>query len=61
VEFLTKPYDDEVLLSAIQQAIECSHAALRREAEMRSIRDRYASLSRRERQGHGVGSSRAAK
>jgi FixJ family two-component response regulator len=50
VEFLTKPYDDEVLLSAIQQAIECSHAALRREAEMRSIRDRYASLSRRERQ-----------
>jgi FixJ family two-component response regulator len=39
-----------VLLSAIQQAIECSHAALRREAEMRSIRDSYASLSSRERQ-----------
>ena len=50
VEFLTKPYGDAVLLSAIQQAIECSHAALRREAEMRSIRDSYASLSRRERQ-----------
>jgi FixJ family two-component response regulator len=50
VEFLTKPYGDEVLLSAIQQAIECSHAALRREAEMRSTRDSYASLSRRERQ-----------
>ena len=50
VEFLTKPYGDEVLLSAIQQAIECSHAALRREAEMRSIRDTYASLTRRERQ-----------
>jgi FixJ family two-component response regulator len=50
VEFLTKPYGDEVLLSAIQQAIECSHAALRREAEMRSIRDSYASLTRRERQ-----------
>jgi FixJ family two-component response regulator len=50
VEFLTKPYGDEVLLSAIQQAIECSHIALRREAEMRSIRDPYASLSRRERQ-----------
>ena len=49
VEFLTKPYRDEVLLSAIQQAIECSHAALRREAEMRSTRDSYASLSRRER------------
>jgi FixJ family two-component response regulator len=50
VEFLTKPYGDEVLLSAIQQAIECSHAALRREAEMRSLRDSYASLTRRERQ-----------
>jgi FixJ family two-component response regulator len=50
VEFLTKPYDDEVLLSAIQHAIECSHAALRGEAEMRSIRDRYVSLSHRERQ-----------
>ena len=50
VEFLTKPYGDEVLLSAIQQAIECSHAALRREAEMRSIWDAYASLSHRERQ-----------
>jgi len=50
VEFLTKPYGDAVLLSAIQQAIACSRAALRREAEMQSIRCRYASLSRRERQ-----------
>jgi FixJ family two-component response regulator len=50
VEFLTKPYSDEVLLSAIQQAIERSHPALRREAAMRSMRDSYASLSRRERQ-----------
>jgi FixJ family two-component response regulator len=50
VEFLNKPYSDEMLLSAIQQAIECSDAALRREADMRSIRDRYASLSPRERQ-----------
>ena len=50
VEFLTKPYDDEALLRALQQAIEGSHAALRREAEMRSIRDSYASLSHRERQ-----------
>jgi FixJ family two-component response regulator len=50
VEFLTKPYGDEALLSAIQQAIESSHAALRREAELRSIRDHYASLSHRERQ-----------
>jgi FixJ family two-component response regulator len=50
VEFLTKPYGDAVLLSAIQQALECSYAALRREAEMRSIQESYASLSRRERQ-----------
>src|SRR6266849_6543928 len=50
LEFLTKPFDDEVLLSAIRQAIECSHAALRREAEMRALRDCYASLSRRERE-----------
>jgi FixJ family two-component response regulator len=50
VEFLTKPYGDEVLLRAIQQAIECSRAALHREAEMQSVRDLYASLSRRERQ-----------
>ena len=50
VEFLTKPYGDEVLLSAIRQAIAWSQAALQREAEMRSIRECYASLSRRERQ-----------
>jgi FixJ family two-component response regulator len=50
VEFLTKPYDDEVVLSAIRQAIECSHTALRREAKMRLIRDSYISLSHRERQ-----------
>jgi len=50
VEFLTKPYGNEVLLSAIEEAIECSHATLRREAEMRLMRDLYASLSRRERQ-----------
>ncbi len=54
LEFLTKPYGDEVLLSAIQQAIESSHSALRREAEMRSIRDPYASLTRRERQVMGL-------
>jgi len=50
LEFFTKPYGDDVMLGAIQQAIELSRAALRREAEMRSIRDPYASLTRRERQ-----------
>jgi FixJ family two-component response regulator len=50
VEFFTKPYGDEVLLSAIRQAIECSQAALRREVQVRSIRDSYTSLTHRERQ-----------
>ena len=50
VEFLTKPFRDDVLLNAIGQAIERSRAALDREAEIRAIRDCYASLTRRERQ-----------
>jgi FixJ family two-component response regulator len=49
VEFLTKPFADEVLLSAIRQAIERSQAALGHEA-IRTLRDRYASLSGRERE-----------
>jgi FixJ family two-component response regulator len=39
-----------VLLSAIRHALERSHTALRHEAEIRALRDRYASLSRRERE-----------
>jgi FixJ family two-component response regulator len=50
VEFLTKPFDDQVLLDAIRYAIERSRVALREEAGMQSIRDRYASLTRRERE-----------
>lgn len=50
VEFLTKPYNDEVLLSAIRQALERSRLALGSEAEMRVLRDCYASLTPRERQ-----------
>jgi FixJ family two-component response regulator len=50
VEFLTKPFGDEVLLRAVEQALERSQAALGREAGMRALRDRYASLSRRERE-----------
>lgn len=50
VEFLTKPFSDDVLLSAIRAALERSRVALSLEAEMRILRDRYASLSQRERQ-----------
>jgi FixJ family two-component response regulator len=50
VEFLTKPFGDDALLSAIRQGLERSRAALDYEAEIRGLRDRYASLSRRERE-----------
>ena len=50
VEFLTKPCDDDVLVSAIQHALERSRTALGHEAELRALRDGYASLSRRERE-----------
>ena len=50
VEFLTKPFADEALLSAIRQAIEGSRAALTYESEIRVLRDRHASLSRREKE-----------
>src|SRR5471030_903236 len=49
VEFLTKPFGDDVLLDAIRHAIECSHSALDHEAQMQVLRDNYASLTPRER------------
>jgi len=50
VEFLTKPFSDDALLDAIAGAIERSRATLGGEAEMREVRDRYESLSPRERE-----------
>jgi FixJ family two-component response regulator len=50
VDFLTKPFDDEVLLEAIRHALERSHAALRHAAEIDALRQRYATLSKRERE-----------
>ena len=50
VEFLMKPFSDDVLLNAIRHAIERSHTVLCHETEMRTLRDCYASLSRRERE-----------
>ena len=54
VEFLTKPLNDEVLLSVVRQALESSRLALARETEMQELRDRYASLTPRERQVMGL-------
>ena len=54
VEFLTKPFGDDVLLSAIGDAIERSRTALSHEAELRGLRDSYASLSPREREVMGL-------
>jgi FixJ family two-component response regulator len=50
VEFLTKPFSNDVLLTAIQHAIGCSRTALSQEAALRTLRDRHASLTRRERE-----------
>jgi FixJ family two-component response regulator len=50
VEFLTKPFGDDVLLSAIRLAIERSQAALGDAEELRALRDSYAALTRRERE-----------
>jgi FixJ family two-component response regulator len=50
VEFLTKPFDDDTLLSAIRQALERSRATLEHEAEIGALRERYESLSSRERE-----------
>jgi FixJ family two-component response regulator len=50
VEFLEKPVDSDALLHAIRSALERSFATLDRESETQSLRDRYALLSRRERE-----------
>lgn len=50
VEFLTKPFSDDALLNAIRQAVERSRVALGYEAEMQGLRNRYESLTNRERQ-----------
>lgn len=49
-EFLTKPFNEEVLLGAIRNALERSRATMEEEASLQALRDRYDTLSTRERQ-----------
>jgi len=48
VEFLIKPFDDEVLLAAIRHAIKRSAAVLDDQAEVTALRSSYDSLTARE-------------
>ena len=50
VEFLTKPFKDDVLLDAIRGAIDRSRAALRLDSEIGALRNCYESLTPRQRQ-----------
>lgn len=50
MEFLTKPINNEALVSAIRNALQRSRLALAQDGEMRELRSRYASLTSREKQ-----------
>jgi FixJ family two-component response regulator len=50
IEFLTKPFDDSVLLDTIRHAIEQSRAALAHESALQTLRSSYASLTAREKE-----------
>lgn len=49
-EFLTKPFERDVLLAAIRRAIERSRVALVQSSELKLLNQRYASLTPRERE-----------
>jgi FixJ family two-component response regulator len=50
VEFLTKPFRDQDLLDAIQQALQRDSAAREQQAEMHELQERYHALTARERE-----------
>ena len=49
-EFLTKPFDHEVLLDAIRRALRISESTIDAATDIQTLKDRYASLSGRERE-----------
>lgn len=49
-EFLTKPFQDDTLLSAVREALDRSHLVLARRSERQALQECYASLSLRQRQ-----------
>jgi FixJ family two-component response regulator len=54
VEFLTKPFVDEDLLNAIQQAFDRDRITRQKQCELAELRERYESLTARERQVMGL-------
>lgn len=50
VEFLIKPSNDDTLVKAIGSALERSRLVIRQEMAQRALRERYATLTRRERE-----------
>src|ERR1051325_8267540 len=54
VEFLTKPFRDQDLLDAVQQALDRDRGARQERAELDDLRRRFESLTRREREVMGL-------
>jgi FixJ family two-component response regulator len=54
VEFLTKPFVDQDLLNAIQQAFDRDRISRNRQGELAELQKRYESLTARERQVMGL-------
>jgi FixJ family two-component response regulator len=54
VEFLTKPFRDDDLLNAIHQALDRDRVAREQQNELTELRERYESLTARERQVMGL-------
>jgi FixJ family two-component response regulator len=53
VEFLTKPFRDQDLIDAVQSALQIDRAAHQQERELAALRQRFASLTRREQEVMG--------